>query len=229
MSKNKLLNKAESIIKKISKNTSIKQRPKVAHIAYELYVYSLVLEALNSQSNGKLTFKNIKNQSFRPRYAPGKLNPSKHSYVKYDYSGESFEVHLDTQYEGLSKVSHEIDISIINTDITPNFLHAAIECKYTMIEMDFHYTREFMGMLSDFPQTRNIANDRLRIRADYIVTSASKSLETTVHKKTINFLASKSRKYRPHRLKYSKFQNNLFLQNSEESDFKDNIMTMNFK
>src|SRR5699024_9973549 len=206
--KNLFLTEAEKIIKSISKNISIGQKPKVAHIAYELYVYFLIIETLTYLPSCKIQFMNLKQGSFRPRYAPGKPNTAKYSYVKYEYKGELYEIQLDTLHKGISGVCHEMDVSIKNAN--SKFINAAFECKYTMSVMRFSYTREFIGMLTDFHETQTSKKYYPpEYRIDFIVSSALMPMTHTVHSNSQKFLKSKKRRYNPKKLSCANFQNAL--------------------
>lgn len=199
-----------SQIKLVSSNT--------IHITYELYVYSLVIEAffeeyLNSKVQ-YLNYKNIHNNEFKPNLAPGKLYSG--SYFEYEFQNENYEVHLDILYHGQSKERHEIDISIITNGFNDKMLYAAIECKYRSHHLPFNYTREFIGTLSDFYQTTSKSTYN-KNRKNFLVTNAT----NTYHNRTKNFI--KKRMNGKNAPKYTSFIEGLNNDPPGEKAFKDLI------
>lgn len=139
--------------------------------AYEAYVWALCKRAVET-FGGQAVLTGINSgPDPRPivlRGAPGSMSSADQDYCYIDCTlGEkTFEIHLDVQYEGTSKAPHEIDISFCERDSADAVratgrlpksakLIMAVECKfYTAAPPGIAQGREFVGLLSDFPNTR---------------------------------------------------------------------------
>lgn len=139
--------------------------------AYEAYVWSLCKRAVELVGGHTILRGINSGPNPRPiilRGAPGSMSSPDQNYCYIDCKlGEkSFEIHLDVQYEGSSKAPHEIDVSIYDHDSADEVrrakrlpksakLIAAIECKfYTAAPPSIAQGREFVGLLSDFTNTK---------------------------------------------------------------------------
>lgn len=139
--------------------------------AYEAYVWSLCKRAVETVG-GRAVLTGI-NTGDNPRLivlrgAPGNMSSTDqdYCYIDCELGEKTFEIHLDVQYEGTSKAPHEIDISFCDRDSADAVratgrlprsakLLVAIECKfYTAAPPGIAQGREFVGLLSDFTNTR---------------------------------------------------------------------------
>ncbi len=131
--------------------------------AYEAYVFGLCVEAVR-RCGGTIDYRTI---SGTPgpllfRGGPGEIH-STHRNYGYAYctlGTRQFEIHVDVEFEGTSRATHEIDVAILDADhadkcrTTPcdpkaAGLIAAFECKFYDDTLGISLAREFVGALDD--------------------------------------------------------------------------------
>lgn len=162
--------------------TSILQHPKVKvglqlnsntiERAYEAYILALCKKAV-VEAGGSAILRGI-NSGDNPdpivfRGAPGDMSSRDQNfcYVYCQLNGKEFEIHLDVQYQGSSGASHEIDVSIYNSQSantvrssrrlpkTNNNLLMTFECKfYTRSIPSTGLARGFAGLVKDCSTNR---------------------------------------------------------------------------
>lgn len=135
--------------------------------AYEAYIAGLCSEAVR-RAGGRATIRGI-NTGHNPsliilRGALGHMasDVQDFCYIECDLNGKEFEIHLDVEFEGNSKATHEIDVSfydkssadrVRNTRGLPKTnikLLMAFECKfYTSSLPSTNLGRSFFGLISD--------------------------------------------------------------------------------
>lgn len=139
--------------------------------AYEAYIWALCKRAVERAGGNAVLTGILSGQNPSPivlRGSPGSMSSTaqNYCYIDCELHGKQFEIHLDVQYEGSSKATHEIDVSIYdhegadmvrNTGRLPRSgkLLLAIECKfYTAAPVNTVQGREFVGLIRDFTKTR---------------------------------------------------------------------------
>ncbi|GAA2718426.1 hypothetical protein GCM10009865_54430 [Aeromicrobium ponti] len=137
--------------------------------AYEAYIFTLILKAIEKLSDDKKVRLKGVNETPKKKFIfrgnPGEIYTTtvNYGYAEFSYLGKLYEVHIDVQYLGTSKVRHEIDISILDKDAAQNcrekrisanarFLRIAFECKFYET-LQIHLIRTFTGLLDDMGQT----------------------------------------------------------------------------
>lgn len=131
--------------------------------AYEAYVFGLCVEAVR-RCGGSIEYRNIANNQAPVlfRGGPGEIH-STHRNYSYAYCAvgvKRFEIHVDVEFRGASKATHEIDVSIIDADHADKCrtgtcdpkaagLMAAFECKFYDDTLGIRLAREFVGALDD--------------------------------------------------------------------------------
>ncbi len=134
--------------------------------AYEAYIFTLILHAVR-QIGGSVELRSINNPNRPPRTfifrgSPGRIYSSldDYGYALCSYNGHTFEVHVDVQYYGTSKVLHEIDISIVEHDEADRCRQngtnplagktkGALECKFYGNNLGTTLIRTFVGLTDD--------------------------------------------------------------------------------
>jgi hypothetical protein len=137
------------------------------HAAYEAYVFTLVLRAVE-QAGGTVEIRSILSPATLPgtfifRGGPGDIYSTRYDYgyALCSYGDQEFEIHLDVEYRGNSRVSHEIDVSIVDRQEaercrrtgsqrkpTARKTRGAIECKFYE-RLDTALIRAFVGLMDD--------------------------------------------------------------------------------
>jgi hypothetical protein len=139
--------------------------------AFEAYVFSLVIQAVRRVGLGSTAIiQGIQTgpnpQMIVMRGSPGRLgsNAQDFAYASSELANKQFEVHAHVQYEGASKATHEIDISIYDhlaadrigqareaarTFSSISKLVGAIECKFYDSDLGTALGRTFVGLTDD--------------------------------------------------------------------------------
>lgn len=132
--------------------------------AFEIYVLSLILEALR-RAGGTFQIRGI-NTGYSPnplvfRAAPGAIYSTLQdfAYIICSLKGKEFEMHVDIEFEGHSKATHEIDVSFIDSAHAnrsrtarrnPKTALFICECKfYTKSTPSTNLARALVGLVSD--------------------------------------------------------------------------------
>lgn len=130
---------------------------------YEAYVFSLVLRAFQSLG-ARVLLQGMRGASgpFVFRGSPGRLHSSLHNYgyASCSYRGRELEVHVDVQFLGTSRVLHEIDVAVVDSDEAQRsrrdrqdpasrYTRCAFECKLYGGTLGTHLIRTFTGLLDD--------------------------------------------------------------------------------
>lgn len=134
--------------------------------AFEAYVFGLVLRAIRG-AGGTVQLIGIQSGANPAvlvfRGAPGQMSSTLQDfcYAECTLNGKTFEVHVDVQYEGSSHATHEVDVSLYEsnraTQVRTNGtvppaggLHGAIECKFYESNLGTVLGRAFVGLVNDF-------------------------------------------------------------------------------
>lgn len=165
-------------------------RRNLADAAYEAYIFSLVLRAVE-QLGGQIRLRSITSPSAAPttfvfRGAPGAISSrrSDYGYAVCSYGGQTFEVHVDVEHEGSSGVPHEIDVSLVDATEADRCRLARrspkaektrgmIECKFYSRRLDVALIRMLVGLKDDMGVTKiarlvtNVGRDRSRAVSRY--------------------------------------------------------------
>ena len=134
--------------------------------AYEAYILSLCCEAVSIQG-GQAIITGI-NSGANPspvvfRGGPGSMSSRNQDFCYADcrLRNKSFEIHVDIEYVGQSGATHEIDVSIYDSQAAQNVrlsrrsprtnkaLIAAIECKFYTLQPGVELARTFVGLATD--------------------------------------------------------------------------------
>ncbi|MEL7241405.1 MAG: hypothetical protein AAGM40_03520 [Cyanobacteria bacterium J06573_2] len=134
--------------------------------AYEAYILALCCEAVKNQG-GQVTITGI-NTGSSPltivlRGGPGSMSSTHQNFcfVECTLRNKSFEIHVDVEYVGQSGATHEIDVSIYDSQAANNVrstrnsprtnksLIAAIECKFYSSQPGVSLARTFVGLVTD--------------------------------------------------------------------------------
>jgi hypothetical protein len=154
--------------------------------AYEAYIFSLCCEAVR-RAGGTVQLTGIQSgPSPTPvvfRGAPGSMasRDQDFAYASCSLRGKRFEVHVDVEYEGSSRVLHEVDVSMCDGNhadtvratraapkATGRGLLMAFECKFYESTPGVSLGRTFVGLISDCGSLRlrgfaaNLLSDKLR-------------------------------------------------------------------
>lgn len=138
-----------------------------AERAYEAYVFSLCAEAIRGIPNSRIVLVG-RNSGPNPnpvvfRGAPGSMASDNQdfAYLECAIGAREFEVHLDVEYEGQSRATHELDVSICTAQHADNvrrtrqsprtnkYLLMAFECKLYTSDPGVSLARTFVGLLAD--------------------------------------------------------------------------------
>lgn len=138
--------------------------------AFEAYIFGLVLQAVQS-AGGTVQLCGVTSGPNPPvlvfRGAPGQMSSRLQDfcYARCTLNGKTFEVHVDVKYEGGSRATHEVDVSLFdggkadnvrNTGVLPaaSGLLGAVECKFYDSSLGTILGRAFVGLVSDFSGTK---------------------------------------------------------------------------
>ncbi len=161
---------------------------------YEIFVLSCVIRALRGigATIGARDSDDVPTSTLIFRLGPGLIySPSSApGFIYVNYQGEEYELQNSLRVFGLSKVRHELDVSLILrkdaercraacTDPSPSSVKFLAECKYYGDQLPLNLGREFIGLCSEFS-----------VRAKVIVSNRdSDDVHTLVtkHKCTENF------------------------------------------
>src|SRR6266498_154987 len=87
--------------------------------AYEAYTLSLCAEAVR-RANGQVELIGVQS-GINPatvvfRGAPGSMSSTAQNfcYVRCTLGAQQFEIHVDVEYEGQTRATHEIDVSVVD-------------------------------------------------------------------------------------------------------------------
>ena len=133
--------------------------------AFEVYVLSLVAEAVRS-AGGRFTIVGI-TSGINPnpvifRAAPGSIFSTTQDFAHLEcmLNGKRFELHVDVEFEGSSGATHEMDISLVDYSHAdrsrqgrrnPRYPIYIAECKFFSSSIpSIGLARALVGLLSDF-------------------------------------------------------------------------------
>jgi len=135
--------------------------------AYEAYVFALCGEAVRGIPGGSATLFGRKSGA-NPnvvvfRGAPGSMSSDNQdfAFLKCSAGPRKFEIHLDVEYEGQSRATHELDVSVCTAEHadrvrltgqsprTNRHLLMAFECKFYTSAPGVALARTFVGLLAD--------------------------------------------------------------------------------
>lgn len=124
------------------------------------------------------------------RGSPGRIYSAinDYGYALCSHNGHSFEVHVDVQHYGSSKVLHEIDVSIIEhdegdrcrqnrTNPSAGKTKGAVECKFYGSNLGTTLIRTFVGLTDDLGAlkiSRFVTNHTSRTISKYCTGKASR-------------------------------------------------------
>lgn len=135
----------------------------VAEKAYEAYVFCLCLRAIR-KLNGTPILEGIAGlpNPFIFRGAPGKIYSShrNYGYAYFALNDHKYELHAGIEYRGKSRMTHELDVSLLLADAAQTCrqnaedprstsLVAGWECKFYTGTLDKALGRQFVGLVSD--------------------------------------------------------------------------------
>lgn len=137
----------------------------VAEKAYEAYVFSLCLRAAREMGCTPVLKSVLGTTNPNPfvfRGAPGQIHSKykDYGYAEFSVKGDKFEVHAGVEFEGTSKTTHELDVSVmkaeeaercrkIPSDPAVSALVGAWECKFYGGSLQKHLGRAFVGLVDD--------------------------------------------------------------------------------
>jgi hypothetical protein len=152
--------------------------------AYEAYVFCLCLRAMRTLNiipilRGRSGVPN----PFIFRGAPGKIYSThrNYGYAFFSINGHDYELHAGVEYKGKSKMTHELDVSLILADAASTCrrnaedplsksLIAGWECKFYTGTLDKALGRQFVGLVNDMSSTlrekglcSNVSNPQLKL------------------------------------------------------------------
>ena len=152
--------------------------------AYEAYIFGLCLRAVR-QLNVIPVLSGISAvpNPFVFRGAPGKIYSTyrNYGYASFSVNGHDFEIHAGVEYRGGSRMTHELDVSVINAsdarrcrrnaeDPQSNSLLAGWECKFYTGTLDKSLGRQFVGLVNDMGSKlrerglcSNVSNPQLKL------------------------------------------------------------------
>lgn len=161
-----LRNAIDSLLNLTSTSTLLQLNSNTRERAYEAYVFSLCIEAVN-RAGGQVTLIGIQTGANPTtlvfRGGPGAM-PSRAQdfcYARCVLGGKEFEIHVDVEYEGNSGATHEIDVSICESrhcdsvrvtgrsPRTRKNLIMLFECKFYTNNPGVLLARTFVGLRSD--------------------------------------------------------------------------------
>ncbi|MGH9879685.1 MAG: hypothetical protein ACRD5H_18810 [Nitrososphaerales archaeon] len=141
--------------------------------AYEAYIFSLCVKAVE-KAGGTVVLRGIKSGLNPPtlifRGGPGSMSSREqdYCYAECTLGRERFEIHVDVEYEGQSGATHEIDVSICESNHCQNVratgrlprtrknLIMLFECKFygDSGSLGVALARTFVGLRSDCTSPR---------------------------------------------------------------------------
>jgi hypothetical protein len=161
-----LRNAIDSLLSLTSAATLLQLNSNTRERAYEAYVFSLCIEAVN-RAGGLVILTGIQTGA-NPhilvfRGGPGSMSSSAQDfcYARCVLGGKVFEIHVDVEYEGNSGASHEIDVSISESrhcdsvratgrsPRTNRNLIMLFECKFYTDNPGVLLARTFVGLCND--------------------------------------------------------------------------------
>jgi hypothetical protein len=135
--------------------------------AYEAYVFSLCAAAVRSIPGGRATLVGVVSgpnpATVVFRGAPGSMasRTQDFAYLDCQLGARQFEIHVDVEYEGQSRATHEIDVSGCSAEHarqvrrtgqaprTNKHLLMAFECKLYTSDPGVALARTFVGLVAD--------------------------------------------------------------------------------
>ncbi len=133
--------------------------------AFEVYVLSLIVEALTRAGGNWTTVGIVSGNNPNPvvfRAAPGSIysRNQNFAYIICSLNGKAFEIHVDVEYEGSSGATHEMDVSLIDHNHAdrsrignrnPKYSLFIFECKFfSSSTPSIGLARALVGLVSDF-------------------------------------------------------------------------------
>ena len=161
-----LRNAVDNLLNLTSTATLLQLNSYTRERAYEAYVFSLCVEAVN-RAGGQVTLVGIQTGPNPPtlvfRGGPGSMSSRAQDfcYARCILGGKTFEIHVDVEYEGTSGATHEIDVSICesrhcdsvratgHSPRTNKNLIMLFECKFYTNNPGVLLARTFVGLRSD--------------------------------------------------------------------------------
>lgn len=161
-----LRNAIDSLLNLTSTATLLQLNSNTRERAYEAYVFSLCIEAVN-RASGLVNLIGIQTGANPPtlvfRGGPGAMSSRAQDfcYARCVLGSKEFEIHVDVEYEGSSGATHEIDVSICEsshcdsvrgTGRSPRAnknLIMLFECKFYTNNPGVLLARTFVGLRSD--------------------------------------------------------------------------------
>jgi hypothetical protein len=162
-------------------------RRNAADAAYESYIFMFVLKAI-SQAGGQVSLRSLNNPNALPanfifRGSPGFIYSRgfDYGYAECAFGGQALEVHVDVRHFGLSRVLHEIDVSILDAAEAARCraqaehpvarkTYGALECKFYGDTPGAVLIRTFVGLTVDMgslPICRFVSNASSQAIARY--------------------------------------------------------------
>jgi hypothetical protein len=161
-----LQNAIDNLLNLTSTSTLLQLNSNTRERAYEAYVFSLCIDAVNRAGGlvtliGAQTGPNPHTLVFRG--GPGSMSSRAQDfcYARCMVGSKAFEIHVDVEYEGNSGAAHEIDISICESrhcdsvratgrsPRTNRNLIMMFECKFYTDNPGVLLARTFVGLCSD--------------------------------------------------------------------------------
>jgi hypothetical protein len=157
---------------------------RVEEKAYEAYVFGLCLKAIRKLNVTPVLRGIIGVPSpFIFRGAPGNIYSThrNYGYAFFSINRHNYELHVGVEYEGKSRMMHELDVSVILANAADTCrknvknplsksLIAGWECKFYTGTLDKALGRQFVGLVSDMSNTlrekgfcSNVSNPQLSL------------------------------------------------------------------
>ena len=138
---------------------------RVEEKAYEAYVFGLCLRAARELGVAPVLRGNIGTPApFVFRGGPGQIHSTgrNYGYAEFTLNGMDFEIHAGVEFEGTSRMMHELDVSIMRAsdarscrnpqslgDPPAASLIGGWECKFYPGKLDKVLGRAFVGLIDD--------------------------------------------------------------------------------
>lgn len=161
-----LRNAIDSLLSLTSTSRLLQLNSNTRERAYEAYVFSLCIEAVN-RAGGQVTLIGIQTganpSTLVFRGGPGSMSSGAQDfcYARCVLGSKVFEVHVDVEYEGNSGAAHEVDVSICESrhcdsvratgrsPRTNRNLIMLFECKFYTGNPGVALARTFVGLCND--------------------------------------------------------------------------------
>jgi len=219
---NDLTNSIDQLLSISSAQRLLQLNSNTAERAFEAYVLSLCYKAVRNQG-GQATITGIRSGrnpgTYVFRGGPGSMASRNQDfcYVDCQLNNAAFEIHVDVEYVGQSRASHEIDVSfydaqraneVRNENSSPRTnkpLIMAMECKFYNSRPGVALARTFIGLLSDCTtnQLNAFISNRTTLDIERFLSKKSKPepftdltpLNPDAEDRFIRFLEQKLRKW----------------------------------